>query len=144
MLIDPPLKEYIEKARVARLATVDTEAFPHLVPVVFAFDTKNFFIPIDEKKKSVKPDRLKRLRNIENNPNVALLLDQYTEDWSQLNFVVIQGMAFILRKETSGDPFLFQNINKILTIKYPQYQKIGVGELLIMIKPRKIISWKND
>jgi hypothetical protein len=33
---------------VARLATVDSECKPHLIPVVFVFDNDCYFIPIDE------------------------------------------------------------------------------------------------
>ena len=55
-------------------------------------------IPIDKKfKKSSEPGRLKRVRNIEANPNVALLIDEYTEDWAKLYFIMIQGIVFIGR-----------------------------------------------
>ena len=35
-------KSVIDRARVARLATVDSESKPHLVPVVFVFDGNNW------------------------------------------------------------------------------------------------------
>jgi nitroimidazol reductase NimA-like FMN-containing flavoprotein (pyridoxamine 5'-phosphate oxidase superfamily) len=37
----------IHRARVARLAIADSITKPHIVPVVFAFDGKRYFIPID-------------------------------------------------------------------------------------------------
>ena len=40
------------------------------------------FIALDEKPKSVRPHRLKRVRNILANPDVSLLVDTYREDWS--------------------------------------------------------------
>jgi nitroimidazol reductase NimA-like FMN-containing flavoprotein (pyridoxamine 5'-phosphate oxidase superfamily) len=51
---DTRIKEIVEKARVARLATVDSECKPHLIPVVFVFDNNCYFIPIDEKIKDPK------------------------------------------------------------------------------------------
>jgi hypothetical protein len=78
---DTYLKTIIDKATVARLATVDSECKPHLIPVVFVFDNDCYFIPIDEKTKRSKPENLKRVKNIQQNPNVALLIDEYDEDW---------------------------------------------------------------
>jgi nitroimidazol reductase NimA-like FMN-containing flavoprotein (pyridoxamine 5'-phosphate oxidase superfamily) len=56
------IKSIIDKARIARLATVDTECNPHLVPVVFAFDGVYFYIPIDEKTKQ-EPSKPKKLES---------------------------------------------------------------------------------
>ena len=56
-IIIPYLKTVIDKATVARLATVDSECKPHLVPVVFVFDNDCYFIPIDAKRS--KPENLK-------------------------------------------------------------------------------------
>ncbi|MGA9150271.1 MAG: hypothetical protein WBZ36_06820 [Candidatus Nitrosopolaris sp.] len=38
MINDTYLKMIIDKATVARLATVDSEWMPHLIPVAFVFD----------------------------------------------------------------------------------------------------------
>jgi PPOX class probable F420-dependent enzyme len=141
-------KTIIHKARVARLATVDLECMPHLVPVVFAFDNDHdfYFIPIDEKTKRSRPENLKRVRNIKENPNVALLIDEYNEDWTKLYFIMIQGMASIIggKKLDENEMSLLEKAHKLLCNKYPQYQKIGVGEYVIMIMPQKVIAWKND
>jgi PPOX class probable F420-dependent enzyme len=137
------IKEFIKRARVARLATANSKSKPHLVPVVFVFDGNHFFIPIDEKrKKTVKPEKLKRVKNINENPNVALLIDEYSEDWTKLAFVMIQGKASIAGK-TQGNMQL-QEAYKKLTAKYPQYQKIGLGKVCIVIKPEKVTTWRNS
>ncbi len=68
LINDRHVKAVIDKARVARLATADSQCRPHLVPVVFTFDGKHFHIPIDDKIKqqpSSKPERLKRVKNIQ-------------------------------------------------------------------------------
>ncbi len=140
MAITQVIKEFIERARVARLATVDYTSKPHLVPVVFVFDGNHFFIPIDQKRKTVEPQRLKRIKNIQDNPNVALLIDKYSEDWTKLAFVMIQGKASIITSKTQGNIQL-QEAYKKLETKYRQYQKIGLGEICIIIKPEKVASW---
>lgn len=143
MIITPDIEEFIQRARVARLATIDCEFKPHLVPVVFVFDGDHFFIPVDEKRKKAKPEKLRRIKNIEGNPNVALLIDEYSEDWSRLTFVMIQGVASIVKYKLQTDIQL-QLALKELTTKYIQYQKIGIGEICIRIKPEKVVSWRSS
>jgi PPOX class probable F420-dependent enzyme len=140
--IPSDVEEFIERARVARLATIDTEFKPHLVPVVFVFDGNHFFIPLDEKRKTAKPEKLKRIRNIQDNPNVALLIDEYSEDWTKLAFLMIQGKASVASK-TEGNIQVREAYKKLMT-KYIQYQKVGVGEMCIIITPKKVASWRNS
>jgi PPOX class probable F420-dependent enzyme len=141
-------KSIIHKARVARLATVDLECMPYLVPVVFAFDYDRgfYFIPIDKKTKRTRPENLKRVKNIKENPNVALLIDEYNEDWTKLYLIMIQGKASIIgnKKLEQDEMSLLEKAHKLLRNKYPQYQKIGIGEYIIIIMPQKVIAWKND
>ena len=146
MINDTYFKTIIDKARVARLATVDIEFKPHLIPVVFVFDNGRYFIPIDEKTKRSRPEKLKRAKNIQQNPNVALLVDEYNEDWTELFFIMIQGKACIIggkELEQQNDLLLLEKAQKLLSDKYLQYQKTGIGEYVIMIIPQKVITWKN-
>ena len=62
----------LREARVARLATADAGGQPHVVPVCFAVDGRTIYTPLDEKLKRVAPRRLRRVRNIEANPRIAL------------------------------------------------------------------------
>jgi PPOX class probable F420-dependent enzyme len=148
LINDMQVKAVIDKARIARLATVDSKSKPHLVPVVFAFDGEQYYIPIDKKTKqeSSKPEKLKRVKNIQTNPNIALLIDEYNEDWTKLYFVMIQGRASLIsneKGEQQNDPLLLERAHKLLSEKYHQYQKIGIGAYVIMIHPQKVITWKN-
>jgi PPOX class probable F420-dependent enzyme len=139
LIIPPAVEEFIQRARVARLATIDSEFKPHVVPVVFVFDGNHFFIPVDEKRKTAKPERLKRIKNIQDNPNVALLIDHYVEDWTKLAFVMIQGKASVASKR-EGNVQVRQAYKKLMT-KYIQYRTVGVGEMCIIITPKKVASW---
>ena len=137
------LEEFIENARIARLATASSEFEPHVIPVVFVFDGKHFLIPIDEKRKRTKnPEKLKRVRNINENPNVCLLIDEYSEDWAKLRYVMIQGKASIAKKSQQNK--WLQEAYEKLMIKYPQYKKIGLGGMCIIVEAKKMVSWHNS
>ena len=101
-------------ARVARLATVDAERRPHLVPVTFAFDGDEIVTAVDHKPK--RTTRLRRLENIEANPRVSVLADNYEDDWSKLWWARADGMARIgvpVPPSTSAP--------SALAARYPQY-----------------------
>jgi PPOX class probable F420-dependent enzyme len=144
VISDTYLKTIIDKATVARLATVDSECKPHVIPVVFVIDNDYYFIPIDKKTKRSKPENLKRTKNIQQNPNVALLIDEYNEDWRKL-FIMIQGKASIIggKQLEQNELALLEKAHKLLSGKYVQYQEIGIGEYAIVIVPQKVITWKN-
>lgn len=152
------IQEIINRARVARLSTIDYEKqIPHIVPVVFAFDGHHYYIPLDNKRKKETVEKLKRVKNIQRYPNVALLIDDYNDDWSKLVFVMIQGKAYLIGEgyEDQADKICkYDNNNynipsikkghELLYQKYAQYQKVGIGQHCIIVKPQKIIFWKNE
>ncbi len=142
-----------KRARVARLSTIDIENMPHIVPVVFASVGHHYYIPLDRKRKIQPVEKLKRVRNIQHNPNVALLIDEYDDDWSKLVFVMIQGKACLIGKEEEkgnennnnrNNNSVLKEIHKVLYQKYPQYKEVWIGEYCIKIQPQKTIIWKND
>lgn len=127
---------FIERQRVARLATADAEGKPHVIPICFAYRDGCFYSVVDEKPK--RSMRLKRLRNIEANPRVALVLDEYSEDWSQLAWVLVEGVAEVL---TGGAAYSKALI--ALRQKYPQYRSMALeGRPLIRIRPERVLSWR--
>jgi PPOX class probable F420-dependent enzyme len=139
------IESLIDEARVARLATVDSENIPHVVPVVFVFDGEHYYVPVDEKTKKDKLGTLKRVKNIQQNPNIALLIDKYDEDWSKLLFVMIHGKASLIGKKGQDCDTQLEKAHKLLYVKYHQYEKIGIGEICIKIYPEKVITWQmND
>ena len=114
---DVYFRNIINKARVARLATVDSECKPYLIPVVFVFDNDRncYFIPINEKTKRSRPENLKRIRNLQQNPNIALLIDEYNEDWTKLYFIMVQGKGSILggKKLDQNEMLLLEKAHKL-------------------------------
>jgi PPOX class probable F420-dependent enzyme len=99
-------------ARVARLATVDPDGRPHVVPICFALDGDTLYTAVDEKPKSTR--KLRRLANIEANPRVEVVIDHWDEDWSQLWWVRLAGEARVVEHDARG--------LELLQAKYPQYR----------------------
>ncbi len=86
-------RQRLAAARVARLATADGSGVPHLVPIVFALDGDAIHTCVDDKPKTTR--RLRRLADIAENPRVSVLVDHYDDDWSQLWWVRIDGIASV-------------------------------------------------
>lgn len=126
--------------RVARLATTDAQGRPHIVPVCFAYDGECFYTAIDRKPKRVAAERLRRVKNIASVSNVALLIDQYEEDWSRLWYILIRGQAKLLPESAQQERA--RAIRK-LRAKYPQYSREMLPDdaPVIRIRPRRITSW---
>jgi PPOX class probable F420-dependent enzyme len=121
-------------APVARLATVGPDGGPHLVPVVFAVRDDVVYTAIDAKPKSTQ--RLRRLANIAGNPLVSLLVDHYAEDWTQLWWVRVDGVAAIHHDGDEADAG-----RDLLRTKYPQYQSVPLNGPVIAIAVRGWSSW---
>jgi PPOX class probable F420-dependent enzyme len=130
----------LKKARVARLATLDARSRPHIVPVCFVYDGKLFYTAIDQKPKRVARERLARLRNIQATPRVALLIDKYDEDWTQLWYILVRGNAKLIPE--SLDKEHARALRK-LKAKYPQYAQgmLADDAPIIRITPVRTTSW---
>lgn len=137
--------ETLNNSKIARLATVDPENNqPYLVPVVFVFNGYNIFIPIDDKpKKTGNSTQLKRVKNIQKNPNISFLIDTYDEeDWNNLSYLMIQGKARIVVNRLK-DIDTIKIAHYLLSEKYLQYKNlVGMGDSCIVIDIQKVIKWK--
>ncbi|MCQ4119622.1 TIGR03668 family PPOX class F420-dependent oxidoreductase [Rhodococcus tibetensis] len=102
-------------ARVARLATAGPDGAPHVVPLVFAVDEDTIYSCVDYKPK--RSTALRRLKNIAANSAVSLLVDHYDDDWNQLWWVRVDGVAEILDATTAEGASAID----VLAAKYPQY-----------------------
>lgn len=129
---------FLVRQRVARLATADAAGTPHAVPVCFACSRDAIYIALDEKPKHVPPARLKRVRNIIENPSVALVADRYAEDWSLLAFVLVRGRADLLEPGAGEHAAAV----RLLRGKYHQYETMPIEENpVISIRPERVASW---
>jgi PPOX class probable F420-dependent enzyme len=123
---------------VARLATVDEHGRPHVVPIVYAFVGQRLFTPIDAKPKRAGPHQLKRVRNIQANPYVAVIVDYYEEDWRKLAWVQLRGQAVLAE---SGQEYATGVA--LLEARYPQYATMPLArQPIIVVRVEHITGWQ--
>ena len=123
-------------AQVARLATAGADGQPYLVPVTFAVDDDLIYITVDHKPKTTT--KLKRLRNIRENPRVALLADHYADDWDQLWWVRVDGWASIIEDERAvAHPI------DALAVRYQQYRYVRPAGPVIVIQADNWSGWSS-
>ena len=136
--LTPEQTAFLVRQRVARLATAGEEGEPHVVPVCFAYLPGAIYIALDEKPKDVPPTHLKRVRNILENPQVALVADRYAEDWDLLAFVMVRGQAKLVEPGTEEHAAAV----RLLRGKYHQYERMKIEENpVISIRPERAASW---
>ena len=114
------LRRHVAESSVARLATLDPDGRPHLVPIVFVLDGETVYTAVD-----AKPKRSRTLRRIENaraRPDVTVLVDHYEDDWSRLWWVRLRGRARVL---DGGDEARHALV--LLAKKYPQHREASPG-----------------
>ncbi len=136
----PEQRQFLDCQRVARLATADENAAPHVVPVCYAITDDTAYITIDEKPKRVPARSLKRLRNIAANPHVAVVADHYDDsDWSRLGWVMMRGPAEII--EAGEEHALAQ---AFLKQRYRQLAEMNLtAQPVIAVRIETVSSWGN-
>ncbi|MGH7934349.1 MAG: TIGR03668 family PPOX class F420-dependent oxidoreductase [Candidatus Binataceae bacterium] len=132
--------EFLSLARVARLATSDRLGAPHNIPICFWYDGGDrFYFIVDQKPKRLTTTGLKRMRNITANPQVALIVDHYEEEWSYLAYVLIHGEAHVVE-----DPNEYMLALRHLRDKYPQYRSMALNfekNPMVRIEAARVHPW---
>lgn len=133
-------RELLATARVARLATADQYARPHVMPIVFVWIERVLYTPLDRKpKRDDDWHALRRVRNIETNGRVAIVVDRYDEDWSRLAWVLIEGVATILESGDERD-----EAATALRRKYAQYATLTLeGRPIVRVEIERASEWSS-
>src|SRR5215831_10214981 len=137
--ISAPIQRFILAHAVARLATSGRDGQPHVIPFCYAFDGGRFYFVVDEKPKRHTGKPLKRVRNILENPQVALVVDDYVDDWTQLAYVLVNGTAAVVEDESE-----YSRALALLRERYPQYRLMDLTfsrNPMVRILPTKIHAW---
>ncbi len=132
-------QQFILSHRVARLATADAAGRPHVIPFCYAFDGDHFYFVIDEKPKRQTGRPLKRIRNLLENPQVALVIDDYSDDWLELAYMLVTGTAAIVENEDE-----YARALSLLRERYSQYREMNLvfaTNPMVRIIPTRIHSW---
>jgi PPOX class probable F420-dependent enzyme len=86
---------------------------------------------VDGKPKTTR--RLERLRNVVGNSSVALLVDHYDDDWSQLWWVRVNGDAQVYKISPAHV--------EALAAKYEQYRDDPPAGPVIVIGSLRFTGW---
>ena len=132
MRLKQSLAKLIEWERVCRVSTVSASGVPHLVPVCHVL--------VDGKIYFASETGAKKVENLKRNPHVTVTVDLYSDEWSSLKGVMVQGEASII-----GASPRFRKIRKRLYEKYPQYPEMSaIGErdsVVVEVTPSHAFSW---
>lgn len=128
-------------ARVARMATSDQYARPHVVPIVFVYEHPYLYTPIDSKPKKVGDWRhLRRAQNVVTNGRASVVIDVWDEDWSKLRYVLLEGTADVLESGDERDRAV-----ALLEAKYPQYARLPLGDApVIKVTVERRLDWSGE
>jgi PPOX class probable F420-dependent enzyme len=150
---DPLLTEaqrtFFAEARRAVLATTSPEGRPRLVPVCFwlspdvdARGRPIVYTPIDDKpKQSADPRQLARVRDILVLPEVTLLVDRWSETWTELAWLRAYGAGEMLEPQAHEAA---EHARALLELrrKYPQYIDQELEDRpIIKVSIDRVVSW---
>jgi PPOX class probable F420-dependent enzyme len=137
--LTPRAATFLAQARVAHLATTDGEGQPHVVPITFVLLGERLYSALDAKPKRVAAQRLRRVRNIQQNPRVAVVVDRYSEDWTRLGYVLVLGTARVVEASAETERPL-----AALRAKYAPYAEGPLAledAALLVVEPQRAIVW---
>ena len=121
-------------SQVGRLATIRPDGRPHVVPIVYALEGDTLYSAVD-----TKPKRSRKLQRIENarvNPDVAVLVDHYDEDWDELWWVRLDGRARVLEDGDEAERAI-----RLLQAKYEQYRDAPPAPPVLAVDIVKWTGW---
>jgi len=127
-----PVARLLERERVCRVATAGLGGMPHLVPVCqVVADGKIYFASGNDGRKAL---------NLASNPRVAVTIDLYSDDWTHITGVMVQGRAKLYAKGPR-----FRKVRALLYRKYPQYpSEAAIDEsdsIVVEVTPTRVFVW---
>lgn len=126
------MRRRVAEARVARVGTVDHNGKAHLVPVVFVVNGDTFYSATDQGPPA------KRLRNLQHDSRVAILVDTYDEDWSSVWWVRMRGTGRVVEGGPEEDV-----ARKLLWEKYPQFTSAPATEARGLVMAVDVSEWSG-
>ncbi|MHA2055496.1 MAG: pyridoxamine 5'-phosphate oxidase family protein [Candidatus Hodarchaeales archaeon] len=126
--ISDDAKKFLEEGRVLRIATIDNNGSPRLAPFCYWIQDDKVYILTRPETKTV--------RNLRKNPEAAIMIDYYDEDWSQLKFCMIKGKTALIEDK--------EKVLKLHSIRGKKYSQQGdpTGRVftVIRLEPSKIVT----
>ena len=123
---------FLKNSRVARVATADAQGRPHAVPVCHLWERGLVYFG--------SAQDAKKIRNLQENSQIALVVDDYTDVWAHVRGLLLQGEAKLI---SSGAEF--RRIRALLYRKFPLYEQEAALEendaVIVRVTPQKAVSW---
>ena len=121
--------------RIARVATAGPGGLPHVVPVCQVLvDGRVYFASGTDGRK---------VKNLEANSQIAVVVDVYSEAWGSLRGVMVQGRAALIPRGPR-----FRKIRRLLYEKYVQYpDDAAIDEsdsVIVEVTPTHVFTWGLD
>jgi len=124
----------LEGERVARLAYLDADDRPRVLPVTFALADGAVFSAIDDKpKRTPEPARVRHLRR---RPHAALCVDRYDDDWSRLAWVQLLGVVDVLDVADASAGLA------ALAARYAPYRDRRPPGPVLRLAPERALHWR--
>ena len=128
-------KDFIKSQKILRLATIDPQGNPHIVPVWYDYINDKFFIGTNT--------RTIKARNIKRNPRVSFCVDVGIKSPNIFGVMGIGKARLILEDKR------VQTIAKRILLRYFKSLKnksaqelLNDTDCVIEIIPKKLTSWK--
>lgn len=127
--------DLLRDGRVGHLGMIDTDGRPRVLPVTYAIHAAAVWTAIDNKPK--QPDREPaRLRWLRQHPHVALTVDRYEDDWSELRWVQLLGEIAVLDGPPVGE------VLGALSDRYPQYHADPPPGPVLRLAVVRVVWWR--
>jgi len=125
------VEQFVALERVCRVATSGAAGMPHVVPVCHALGGGKLYIGSGKGRK---------VKNLAENPQVTVVVDVYSDAWSLLRGVMIQGRARVVSRGPG-----FRRGRDLLYRKYPQYAREAAlspsDSVIVEITPTRVFTW---
>jgi PPOX class probable F420-dependent enzyme len=135
MRLTKKVAKLIDRERVCRVATAGSSGQPHLVPVCHAVGGGKIYFG--------SGDDARKVLNLRENPQIALTVDLYSEDWTHLKGAMVQGTATLIER---GERF--KRARARIYAKYPQYATEAAlatsDSVIVEVSPTKVFTWGLD
>ena len=139
MALSDEARAFLDRHRVAHLATAGASGAPHVVPLCFTRLADRLYFVADDKPKRHGPRALRRLANIAANPRVALVVDDYDEDWTRLAYLLLHMDAAPVEDDVE-----YAEALAALCARYPAYRAMPLARAthpMIRLTPRRWHLW---
>jgi len=126
------LAEFVQWERACRVATCGKAGIPHVVPVCHVLRGGKVYFGSGTTGRKMK--------NLAQNPRVTVVVDTYSDVWSTLRGVMIQGRARLIARGPA-----FRRVRDLLYRKYPQYPREAAlspsDSVIVEVTPTRVFSW---